>query len=78
MNAPVLSVLRHTATALHVLAERLSGTQKDELYQRAQMLTDARAHLAGLEDAATAHLRYPSDATAQGLRDALSRVRGEA
>ena len=78
MHAPVLSVLRHTATALHVMSDKVGGTMREELLQRAAMLTDARAHMAGLEEAITAHLRYPSDITAIGLREALNRVRGEA
>lgn len=77
-GVPALSVLRHTATALYVVADDLRGSHRDELRNRASMLTDMRDDLSALHDAAQAHLRFPDDVTARGLRDALARLRGEA
>ena len=75
---PVVSILRHTATALHVIADRLTGTPRDELLQRAAMLTDARGQVMDLIRAADRVLDEPNNAEARlELARALVAVNGE-
>lgn len=76
--APMVSVLRHTATALHVVADKLTGQPREELFQRAAMLTDVRSVLTGFIDAALNVSEDPTLAHLEALRRSLKQVRGEA